>query len=96
MYSTVWSWIGGSNFLHSQETLPKVRTQRREDENIEIDVEEAHRKMFENRTNETSLESLTKDIKFHPPSPTSPFSFDSLYSLTLSHARGERGLWGGL
>ena len=91
-YSTVWSWSGGYKFLHNQETLPRERTLGREDENIEMDAEEVNRKMFENITNETSLESPTKDFQFNPPSPPSPSSFDSLYSLTCQVGRGGFGV----
>ena len=65
---------------------------RREDENIEMDVEEVNRKMFENSTSDTSLELSTKDCQFHPPSPPFSSSFDSLYSLTCQVGRGGFGV----
>jgi hypothetical protein len=77
--------------LHSQETLPRERTLG-EDENIDMDAEEVNRKMFENSTNETSLESPTKDFQSNPPSPPSPSSFDLLYSLTCQVGRGGFGV----
>ena len=57
-----------------------------------MDAEEVNRKMFENSTNETSLESPTKDFQFNPPSPPSSSSFDSLYSLTCQVGRGGFGV----